>query len=347
MVNAPLIPSEVLSSFFSSPQHCQVFSIGEGLVHDSYLVVYEDARYVLQKINQHVFKSPIDLVSNHQTIYDHLTADDNYRLQVPELISTPEGLYLTKDGWRCLKYISHATDHQFGGSAEEAHMVAHAIAQFDASLAALDPSSLHDTIPYFHDPSYRLQNFKASLKDSPDRLKLAEQEIVRVDNLMWIVQDYQTIKLPVRIAHNDPKPSNILCNDRGEPVAIIDLDTVMAGTPLHDFGDLVRTLTNSVAEDHPHMKEVNFQKDIYAALEDGFAQGLLQHIAMPEIKYLSVGAAYIIFEQALRFLTDFLNHDIYYHTQYDLHNLHRTQNQLTLLEQFLKIIPFQRNISSM
>ena len=126
-------------------------------------------------------------------------------------------------------------------------------------------------------------------------------------------------------------------------MAIIDLDTVMAGTPLHDFGDLVRTLANSVPEDHPNMEEIHFQKHIYAALEDGFTEGLLQHIDLPETKYLAFGAAYIIFEQALRFLTDFLNHDIYYHTQYPLHNLHRTQNQLTLLEQFLLVIPIQQN----
>jgi aminoglycoside phosphotransferase (APT) family kinase protein len=219
----------------------------------------------------------------------------------------------------------------------EAFEVARAFGQFSAALASLPAESLHFTIEGFHDPNFRETQFQEALHNGiSSRIELSQPEILKIEKYQYLAKMMASLDLPLKVVHNDPKLSNVLFNKDGHPQSIIDLDTVMPGSPLHDFGDLVRSMAASVPEDHEQLTGVFLNYEIYKVLNQGFQEGATNTLTDLESQNLRSGAAYIIYEQAMRFLTDYLNGDLYYRIKSPAHNLTRARNQIALLESFLE-----------
>lgn len=316
-----------------------VTEIIDGLVHKTYLVRVDDEQFILQRINTYVFKEADKVMSNIQVVTAHLEQDPAFRLQVPSLKRAIHGdlAFEAADAslWRCFHYIEGYTRETLS-HVQEAFEVAHAFGEFSASLSSLPPSKLHFTIVGFHDPALRQSQFAESLKFGlVNRIQECETEISKIEAFKYIASDMAGLNIPLKVAHNDAKLSNVLFDFAGHPLSVIDLDTVMPGSPLHDFGDLVRSMASSVREDHDQTRDVFLNRSIFDALEMGFLEGACQTLTPKESQHLKLGAAYIIFEQAMRFLSDYLSGDTYYRIKTPDHNLVRARNQIALLESFI------------
>jgi Ser/Thr protein kinase RdoA (MazF antagonist) len=319
----------------------EVREITAGLVHNTYEVEIEGNRYILQRVNTHVFRESQKVLSNIEKVTAHLLADETYLMQVPSLVKTINGETSFSSAaddsqWRCFTFIEGSQTKEHTAHPEEAFEVAKAFGSFSASLSSLDPKSLFETIYGFHEPAHRLSQFKEALI-SGDKLRIKEADVAiqKIKDHTYLAQEIMALDLPVKVAHNDAKLSNLLFDIHDKPLSIIDLDTAMPGSPLHDFGDLVRSLACSLPEDSASIGEVSISWPMYSALEKGFLEGTGIALTSLEREHLKLGPSYIIFEQALRFLTDYLQGDTYYRISYPAHNFIRAQNQIALLESYL------------
>ena len=216
-------------------------------------------------------------------------------------------------------------------------MVGWAFGNFQHQLSDFDASCLHESIPDFHNTKKRYAAFLDTLaRDPVGRAASAAEEIAfltaRQERGSLIVDDLAAGRIPLRVTHNDTKLSNILLDETtGAFVCVIDLDTVMPGSSLYDFGDSIRTGACTAAEDEPDAERVDFRADMFRAYAEGFVEGTAGALTDREIAMLPDGAYIITLEQAIRFLTDYLEGDVYYHTAYADHNLVRTRTQIRML----------------
>ncbi len=336
------VPEIVLNAFWPD-QKPTVLQLNTGHVHQTLLVQTTQGSYILQRVNTHVFREPLATVGNIRLVNQHLASDPNYPLVVPHLKSDAKGAHLHTaiggDSWRCMEYVPDSQTIEMAENPGQAHAVAKAFGQFSASLATLDAKALHITIPDFHHPRSRWQQFNQAVTQPVRSLDAFLRKYVgEMASYKSIFQEMGALQLPTKIAHNDPKITNVLFDKEGIPLSIIDLDTVMPGTTLHDFGDMVRSISTTVPEDHPQMEEVEFSTEKYDALYHGFREGAKDTLDEVEKANLLLGAKYMILEQALRFFTDYLNGDVYYKVRDDDHNLIRARNQLQLLKSLIHMM---------
>jgi len=315
-----------------------VLSIDElpgGHIHRSFTVELKSGKkYLLQKLNTFVFPKPNEIGSNIEKLTKHLLRDRAYPYQVSSLIRTrtgdlgvhtPSGFY-----WRCMTYIDNAGMGSSNADQGLVFKVAEAFGAFARSLSNFDTSLITDSIPNFHNPVYRKNQFLEALqKGQKKRLDKAKRAIDKLMTHSSIFDSMEAASLPVRVVHNDAKITNVLLSSGNKEIAaIIDLDTVMAGSVVHDFGDLVRSLASSAGED---ATSVVFLPERYHAILSGYAHGGGDSLSSQETDALALGAKYIILEQASRFLADYLTGDLYYKISRKDHNLIRANNQLKLL----------------
>ena len=211
-----------------------------------------------------------------------------------------------------------------------------------------DTSALTEIIPNFHSMSFRYQQFEIALKKaSEERQDVAKKYIALVQQRkeeMHVLESLQKSgEIPIRVTHNDTKISNALFDKNDKGLCVIDTDTVMSGIVHFDFGDAIRTICNTVAEDEKNIALVNFNKEYYEAYKKGFLEKIGDSLTEVEKAYLPLGAKTMIFIMALRFLTDYLNNDSYYKTSYKEHNLDRAKNQFKLMEMFTATIKINTN----
>jgi len=202
-------------------------------------------------------------------------------------------------------------------------------------LSPLNPALLNNVIPNFHDVTHRLENLHAAVAlDKVGRAAAAQDLLAQLNNQQaFIASVLKTITtLPLRVTHNDTKINNLLFNGQNKPLAVIDLDTCMAGYLLHDFGDMVRSCCNSLNEDDGNIEHMIFKVDIYQALYQGYLAGAQGQLSAPELASLSMGARLMPLLLTMRFLTDYLDGDNYFATEYDDHNLVRANNQFKLYQ---------------
>ncbi len=259
----------------------------------------------------------------------------------PALFRTFSGKFhfVDKEGtaWRLAELLPGAISHEISEDPEISYQAAKTMGKFQLFLNTLLQEKFSDTIVNFHDLPGRFDIYKKTLNTPrPELLENARTEIEKAEKYFFIVSQYQDIagKLPKRITHNDTKINNILFADK--KILVIDLDTVMPGVIMHDYGDMVRTFTSPAAEDEPDLDKVIFREEHFEALTKGYLEPLKDNLTGVEKKSLLTGAKNIIYEQGLRFLTDYLNGSIYYKTAYPGHNLIRTRTQFKLLESIVE-----------
>ena len=318
----------------------QFTPITDGLINATYLVEAPAAgrRFILQKINTSIFKNAAAVARNHQLVNAILgaTAYPRKRVrQLPTAAGTPLLLDGTQAAWRVLEFVEGATTIHKADRPAVALEAAKTLSEFLFYLNQHPGAEPEEVLPGFLDFGKRMRDYQATLATvPPDRRQPAAAEIDFVNQRLalparWLAWQEQGL-LPRRIIHGDPKISNVLFDKAGRGLCVIDLDTVTASTLLYDFGDMARSYTNKTTEDDARLARV-FDAELYRAVKEGFAFHLKTILTPIEADNLDYAAQTVIFMQAVRFLTDYLNGDVYYATRYAGQNLDRTKNQLCLL----------------
>ena len=319
---------------------------GSGHINDSYRVVCDGAgqtsRYIVQRINHQIFKDPVSMMSNIERVTHHLaqqvTDSPDRERRVLTLIPTHEGQAWYQDPrsnyWRAYRFIENAQSYDAVESTQQAFEAAKAFGQFQKMLASLPAPRLHDTIPDFHHTPKRFAALAAAVQaDAVHRVASAQREIDFAFAHRDITATLLNAGLPERVTHNDTKFNNVLLDDTtGEGICVIDLDTVMPGLALYDFGDMVRTTTSPTKEDEQDLTKVTMQFPMFEALVRGYLAAAGSFLTPAEKEFLAFSGKLITFEIGLRFLTDHLSGDTYFKVHREGHNLDRCRTQFKLVE---------------
>ena len=347
-----------LKNIFNEFDHKCTYSshseLNSGHINDTFLVQTEEGKsYVVQRINHTVFKDVPGLINNKILTSNHLRSKFS---TIPEQELTQKVLsfvrvknsnayYLHKDGnyWNIMIFIDNSVTYEIVKDEEIAYEGGKLLGRFLNLTSDLDSSQLIDVIPNFHDMSFRYAQYRSSIQSaSKEKLFKAKKYMQIVASLkeeMHVLQKLKEAgKIPTRVTHNDTKISNSLFTENNKGICMIDTDTVMPGIIHYDFGDAIRTICNTAAEDEKDLSKVAFNVAYYRAYEKGFLEQVKSSLSETELKHLRLAAKTMIFIMALRFLTDYLNNDMYYKTEYPEHNLDRAKNQFKLIESFMEKI---------
>ena len=331
---------EILDQFtIGASTPARLSPLGSGHINETFLVDTNAGRFVLQGINSDIFPDAVSLMENFSAVTAHLLSKGVTTL---ELIPTVDGVSFHLDAedhaWRLVRYIENSRSATVPPTPLQAHSAAEAFGEFSRHLFDLPQPNLHEVIPGFHDTPRRLHDFLGAIEVDPERrADCANDEIEAIlEKRDWctvITEAMAEGSVPERIVHNDAKIDNVLFDIKtGEVVCVVDLDTVMAGSILHDFGDLVRSAATTAAEDATNLSRVTLSQDIIERLTAGFLRGCGDMLTSREHELISVAGKLAAYEQAMRFLTDHLLGDPYYRITRPGHNLDRARNQLRLVE---------------
>jgi thiamine kinase-like enzyme len=319
---------------------------GSGHINDSYCVTFHRSgmpvRYLLQRINSSIFKTPPALMENIQRVTSHLAAKvsgepGRSRLSLTLIPTRHEQAWhldATGNYWRTYQFIENAHTYDAVESTDQAFHAAKAFGRFQKLLVDLPAPRLHDTIKDFHHTPKRFMALEQAIaSDVAGRAILAKPEIEFAFARQSITSVLLETDLPERITHNDTKFNNVMLDDvTGESICVIDLDTVMPGLALHDFGDMVRTATSPAKEDEQDLSKVTMQFSMFEALVRGYFASAGDFLTKAEKQHLVFSGKLMTFEQGIRFLTDYLQGDAYYKVSRDEHNLDRCRTQWKLFE---------------
>lgn len=318
---------------------------GTGHINDTFRAVFEDAGrhvpFLAQRINRSIFRDVPALMENIGRVTEHLWAQI---AEEPDALRRTLTLIPARDGrvwhqdeegdyWRVYRFIERARGYDTIQSADQAYQAARAFGRFQQMLATLPTPRLHDTIPDFHHTPKRFQALlKAIDADVANRATQVRTEIEFALSHQSITGVLLDANLPERVTHNDTKINNVLLDDTtGEGICVIDLDTVMPGLALYDFGDMVRTATSPASEDELDLSKVTMQFPMYEALVRGYLSTAGEMLTRAERELLAFAGKLITFEIGLRFLTDYLAGDTYFKVHRPGHNLDRARTQFALV----------------
>lgn len=337
---------EILRHFQIEQEDVATEPYGSGHINRTFLVTVKGERkYILQGINTAIFKDTKALMENIERVTDYLREKVIRTGGEPEretltIIRAVDGksYYTDADGkdWRVYLYIENAKTYDKVENETVFYQSALAFGKFQAHLADYPAKTLHETIPDFHNTPKRYLDFEDAVKkDCLGRAKEAEEEIAFIrarKEEMSVLQDMrESGELPLRVTHNDTKLNNIMMDcDTNRAVCIIDLDTVMPGLSVHDFGDAIRFGANTAAEDEPDITKVSLSLPLFHTYVRGFLEGCGGQLTPKEIEMLPMGAKIMTLECGMRFLTDYLQGDTYYKIHREKHNLERCRCQLAL-----------------
>jgi len=314
--------------------------LSAGIIHHTYKVESDVQSLVLQQLNTNVFTKPEALIDNYLLVYEYL--QNKGRIRIPEPIESLTGEWLVKDetgnSWRATEFITNAYSPDSAHDAKAAFTTAACFASFTRSLQGINVSQLDVVIADFHDLSFRYQQFEDAVAAAElFKAMRATHVIAELRQRRHMVDFYETIRnnpqFPLRLMHHDCKIGNILFDRQThEVICPIDLDTIMPGKYFSDLGDMIRTMACTEGEESRNWENIDIKKEFYNSIIEGYLQGVGDIFTIEEKKHIHFSGLIMIYMQALRFITDFLNGDTYYKTTYPEQNLNRALNQLILLE---------------
>jgi len=342
--------AEIASHFRFDGTLERVERLPSGHINDSYAASFhaaggETRRYLLQRINHHVFRSPERLMDNIEAITEHirarvLAAGGDPNREALSLVRTVDGGVLHRtphgDSWRAAIFIEGARTYKVPANPNHVTSAGRAFGIFQSMVSDFPAERLHETIPDFHHTPKRLDALRDAVRRDPlNRAHSAQAEIEfaleRAADASHLLDLQATGALPLRVTHNDTKFDNVLIDDvTGQGICVIDLDTVMPGLSLYDFGDAVRSTASTAAEDEPDLSRVSFDLDLFERLATGYLEATGDLLNPAEIDLLPFGAWLMTFECGIRFLTDHLNGDRYFRIARPGHNLDRCRTQFKL-----------------
>ncbi len=335
----------ILAQFEINGTLKEIKPLGNGLINDTYHVVTDgdSPDYVLQRINNAIFQDVDLLQHNIEVVTAHIRRKleacniDDIDRKVLQFVKARDGkTYYRNEAdryWRVMVYIPD-TVTQEAVTPESAYDCGKAFGNFEKMLVDV-PEPLGETIPDFHNMELRMSQLREAVKNDTagrlDEVRDVVDELERdADEMCQAEQLYREGKLPKRICHCDTKVNNMLFDQQGQVLCVIDLDTVMPSFIFSDYGDFLRTGANFTAEDDPDLSRVGFNEAIFKAFTTGYLESAHDFLTPIELEMLAYAVALFPFMQCVRFLTDYINGDTYYKTKYSTHNLDRTRNQLAL-----------------
>jgi Ser/Thr protein kinase RdoA (MazF antagonist) len=337
----------VLPQFGINAANASISRLGNGHINHTFLVADPTRKMVLQRINTSVFTQPEVVVNNAAKVSQHLLAKqkvNQYLLQVvsPVLTESGElGLNLGEQGfWRAIDYLDNSHTVEVVTQAHQAEVAAYAFGHFASALSDMPEDSIVDVIPNFLNLPQRFSQLTLAMSgDAHNRLSSCQQWadfVLSQTDVLHLLADFEA-KLPKRICHNDTKINNMLFDKRDmSSMAIIDLDTCMLGYLMYDFGDMVRAFCSPEPEDSINLTHVYARPEIIVSATNAYVNALSSVITPLEKQSLWLGIKVMALMLGTRFLTDYLNGDVYFTIEHSQHNLHRAMNQLTIYQSLLK-----------
>jgi hypothetical protein len=325
---------------------------GNGHINDTFFIRFQQEdgtveKYILQRMNHEIFKNPPQLMKNICNVTSFLRekikkANGDARRETMNVILTTNGEPYYKDSigsyWRAYLFIDDAISFDQVEKPEDFYQSAVAFGHFQNLLEDYDADNLYETIPDFHNTPVRYTAFEEAIKkDSCNRVKEVQAEIdflrKREQEMKVCLELLRIGELPLRVTHNDTKLNNIMIDNKtGKGICVIDLDTVMPGLSINDFGDSIRFGANTATEDETDLAKVSLDLDLYELYTKGYLEGCNGSLTDKEIDMLPMGAKLMTMECGMRFLTDYLQGDTYFRIHREGHNLDRCRTQLKLVE---------------
>jgi Ser/Thr protein kinase RdoA (MazF antagonist) len=322
--------------------HSELF--GAGLINITWKITTTNGMYILQRLNEDVFNAPEDIAHNIDVVAGHLRKH-HPEYNFPGPVASRNGsslLYLEGRGYfRLFPFVEGSFSKNVADTPQEAFEAASQFGRFTKMLNGLDVRQLKTTIPAFHDLVLRYEQFIYALeKGNKARIDESASLIKTLVNLSDIVVEYKRITsspdFKLRVTHHDTKISNVLFDENGKGLCVIDLDTVMPGYFISDVGDMMRTYLSPVNEEEPDFSRIEVRDNFYHAIVSGYCREIGKELSPAEQASFFFSGVCMTYMQAIRFLTDYLNNDVYYGARYSRHNLVRAGNQITLLERLIE-----------
>jgi Ser/Thr protein kinase RdoA (MazF antagonist) len=331
------IATQKILEAFDIKQQLNATIFGTGLIHKTYILGTEPI-YLLQHFNHHVFKNPLQVYENVNTVYNHLKQQNAPIKIIPQkLTKNQQPFFIYQDTyWRLFDFEQNAIAYALITNADQAYMAAEQFGLLSYYTDGLDISRITYTIPDFHNLEKRYQHFNDAIQRSTPDAEISNV-IAFYQNQFDILNAYHKITsnhfLPLRVVHNDTKISNVLFHDvTKKAIAVVDLDTLMPGYFFSDVGDMIRTYISETTEESDIMQPVKINLSYLSALLNGYKDGLKHTLTANEKEAVKFAGPILIYMTGLRFITDFLNHNIYFKVSHPLHNLNRAINQMNLLQ---------------
>ena len=335
---------EAIKAYFKeAPMSCEPY--GNGHINDTFLVL-SDERYILQRMNTTIFKDPHGLMKNIIGVTEHIRkkiaaaggdADRCTLVLCPTLSGDKYFCDSTEGYCRLYKFTERTVTREKVENANDFYLCAEAFGEFQRQLADYPAEELTETIANFHNTPWRYENLMNAVNNNVcNRLEGVLEEVefakARKDFCGTLERAREAGKLPLRVTHNDTKLNNILFDsESGKALCVIDLDTVMPGYSVTDFGDSIRFGANTAAEDEADLSKVSLDLELFKVYAEGFIKGCGGSLTPTELELLPVGAIMMTLECGMRFLTDYLEGDVYFKIHRDGHNLDRARNQFALV----------------
>ena len=339
-----VMPQSILQSYGLDVGTALLIPFGNGLINSTWKVVSPDGVYILQRINTAVFKHPFHIATNISFIAQHFGQHHpEYKFVAPiaslsgdELVSGNDNTY-----YRLFSFVEGSHTKDVVKTPAQAYEAAMQFGRFTRLLKGFDVAELKITIPGFHDLELRYSQFQQSLISGNQlRITEAKQLIQTLISNKGIVGEYVAIKknpdFKLRVTHHDTKISNVLFDGKDKSICVIDLDTIMPGYFISDVGDMMRTYLCPVSEEESDCSKIEIRDDFYKAIVEGYYAEMKDELTETEKGYFFYAGKFMIYMQALRFLTDYFNDDVYYGEKYAGQNFIRAKNQLVLLQKLME-----------
>ncbi len=318
---------------------------GDGHINDTYLA-QSTPKYIIQRINTNVFKNPDEVMENILAVTEHLRKKieedgGNPLRETLTVVKTIDGENYLKDEedcYRAYRFVEGATTYNLPESPEQMYHAAKAIGKFQKRLSDFPAEQLHETIVQFHDTPNRVKQLEQAITENrAGRLDSVQPEInfaMEISKYASLITDaIESGEVPIRVTHNDTKLNNIMLDDEtGEGVCVIDLDTVMPGSLLYDYGDALRFGASSGPEDEKDLDKIYFVLPVYEAFTKGFLEEAGDSMTEKERELLPWSIVMMTYECGIRFLADYLNGDTYFKAHYAEQNLDRARTQFKLVK---------------
>ncbi|ACU64406.1 phosphotransferase enzyme family protein [Chitinophaga pinensis] len=330
---------DILAAYGLSMAECLIQPFGSGLINATWKISAGDRHYILQRINHGVFKQPTLIAENISTIGRHLdTYHPAYFFVQPVRTIDGQDMYITTEGayFRMQPFVADSRSYDVVDNAQLAFEAARQFGRFTKLLSDIDINTIQYPLPDFHNLTLRYQQFEQAIKQGNQaRIAEAATDIDMIRSYQHLTATFKAIQqhpgFKMRVMHHDTKISNVLFDNADNGICVIDLDTVMPGYFISDFGDMMRTYLSPVSEEETDFSKVQVRTDYYQAIVQGYLSEMKDELSGAEKAHLVYAGQFLVYMQAIRFLTDYFNNDSYYGAKYERHNLLRARNQLTLL----------------
>jgi Ser/Thr protein kinase RdoA (MazF antagonist) len=329
----------ILKIYGLDPRECQVEALTSGLINNTWKVACKDTYYIFQRINNHVFRKPFEVAENIRMIDQHLKKHaPAYLFVSPVANVNGEDIYFDEEQgyFRAFPFIKGSHTINVVSEPKQAFQAALQFGRFTSLLSGFDAKRLNITIPDFHNLTLRYSQFETALANgNPERIRESAHLVAELKKHVSIVESFvrigQNPQVKSRVTHHDTKISNVLFNAEGTGLCVIDLDTVMPGYFISDVGDMMRTYLSPANEEEKDYDKIDVREDYFRAIVNGYLSSMGDELTGDEKKLILYSGLFLIFMQAIRFLADYFNGDIYYGARYEKQNFVRAGNQVVLL----------------